>query len=582
MTRVEPPSVLSVEGLTITAPGGRTIVQNVGLSLRAGEISALIGESGSGKTTIGRAILRLLSPTLRIAEGVIGFEGHDLVRADAATLRSLRGSRMAAVFQEPMTSLNPSLTVGRQMMEALRLHEGLSKSEARKRSLEMLERVRIADPLRCFDEFPGKFSGGMRQRFMLASVLLTRPALLIADEPTTALDSLIRAEIMEQMVELTRELGTAVLLVSHDLGMVSQYADTVTVLHEGSVVERGDARRILMEPETDYVRRLVAALPSRPGDIRAVAPEETLARVADLDVEFVVKGPHPFARRRQFRAVRNVSFDIRRGEVLAVVGESGSGKTTIGRTLLGLTPPSAGRLEITDGSVPGVGRVQMIFQDSYSSLDPQMTLEQLVAEPLRHERGTSRKARLERAHAMLREVGLSDHFFSRYPHELSGGQRQRVGIARAVVGRPALVVADEPVSALDASVQRQVLDLLTQLQQSYALSYLFISHDLGVVEEIADRVIVMYRGRIVEIGPREAIFDRPRHPYTRRLLQATPRLIRTGDHRYALTTPPSATAAAPDGYIFPDTDEEDDNLQMELVDVGEGHHVLCTCAPALG
>jgi peptide/nickel transport system ATP-binding protein len=570
MTRDAGKPVLAIDGLTITAPGGRAVVSQVGLSLQAGEIGALIGESGSGKTTIGRAVLRLLSPALTIAGGTILFEGQDLVGADAATLRSLRGRRMAAVFQEPMTSLNPSMTVGRQMMEALRLHEGVSAREAKARSLEMLHRVRISDPARCFDEYPGKFSGGMRQRFMLASVLLTRPALLIADEPTTALDALIRREIMEQMVELTRELGTAVLLVSHDLGMVSQYADSATVLHDGLVVEQGQARRILLDPRTDYMRRFVAALPSRPAEAHAEVADATLVGVSGLNVAFPLKRPLLFGPRRHVRAVKDASFDIRRGEVLAVVGESGSGKTTVGRTLLGLHRAASGAIEFGTASAEGI---QMIFQDSYSSLDPQMTIERIVAEPLRHDARLTRDARLEQARQMLREVGLAEPFFARYPHELSGGQRQRVGIARAIVAQPALVVADEPVSALDASVQRQVLDLLMRLKQTYDLSYLFISHDLGVVEEIADRVIVMYRGRIVEAGPREAIFDRPRHPYTHQLLEATPRIVRRAQDHYELVVAPTGHAAAPSGFAYHQADDDD---AAEMVDLGGGHHVLCS------
>ena len=572
-------TVLKLSGLTIEAMGGKKIVDGVDFSLEPGEIGALIGESGSGKTTLGRAILRLLPAALQITQGSIRFAGTDLARADVDTLRKLRGREIGAVFQEPMMSLNPSISVGRQMEEALRLHERISRREARERSLAMLERLKIPDPMRCYEEYPGKFSGGMRQRFMLASVLLTRPSLLIADEPTTALDAVIRREIMEQMVELTQEMGTSVLLISHDLGMVSQYARHATVLYQGKVVEQGDAREIVLNPRTDYMRQLVRALPARSSSV-AVGGGQQLAKIKDLEVKFPARRALPFGSKREVRAVNGVSFDIAKGEVLAVVGESGSGKTTIGRTMLGLNRIARGDVsyasfgggEVAPGPKSGV---QMIFQDSYASLDPQMTLEATVAEPLRNQPGVSRRVRLERARDLLREVGLGDEFHRRYPHELSGGQRQRVGIARAVVSQPSLVVADEPVSALDATVQRQVLNLLMRLKDSYDLSYLFISHDLSVVEEIADRVIVMYCGHIVEIGSRDAIFDRPCHPYTYRLLQATPRIMRRGEDRYALAANPSAQSVAPQGYAFFEPDGADASDRPEMVSVAKEHMVLC-------
>ncbi|WP_374597675.1 dipeptide ABC transporter ATP-binding protein [Sphingosinicella sp.] len=571
--------VLAVEGLTIAAKGGSAIVQNLGFSLKSGEIGALVGESGSGKTTVGRAILRLLSPALSVTAGSIRFEGHDLVQADAGIMRNLRGRRIGAVFQEPMVSLNPSLTVGRQMMEALLLHEAISRREARARCLDMLERVRISDPLRCFNDYPGKFSGGMRQRFMLASVLSTRPSLLIADEPTTALDAIIRKEIMDQMVELVRELGTTVLLISHDLAMLSQYSDTTTVLKGGQIVEHGDTRDTLLHPRTTYMREFVAALPKRPASSSAETAEDELVSVTNLDVTFRTKPTAPFAKGGSVWAVQDVSFDVRRGEVVAVVGESGSGKTTLGRTLAGLNLVTSGTLDgpcFIDSQAKAVPRIQMIFQDSHSSLDPQMTLESIVAEPLRQDRSLTNAERLARAREALEEVGLPASFCKRYVHELSGGQRQRVGIARAVVSHPALVVADEPVSALDVSVQRQVLNLLAQMRSTYGLSYLFISHDLSVVEEIADRVLVMYRGRLVEAGTRESIFERPRHPYTRRLLEATPRIFHASDDTYELAIPSTEFSAAPDGFIYYEPDSANGGGLAQMVQIDQGHQVLCT------
>lgn len=578
----QPDPILSVEGLCIAARDGTRIVDDVGFRLGVGQIGALVGQSGSGKTSIGRAILRLLSPGLAITGGAIRFDGHDLATATPALMRTLRGRRIAAVFQEPMVSLNPSLTVGRQMMEALLRHERITQRDARDRCLDMLRRVRIADPVHCFGEYPGRFSGGMRQRFMLASVLTTRPALLIADEPTTALDAVIRKEIMDQMVELTRELGTSVLIVSHDLAMLSQYSDIATVLHQGRVVEQGDTRDILLRPRTDYMRGFVAALPRRPDVVPDAAAPVPLAAVRGLGVDFRLKRRGPFSPRRTLRAVKDVSFDIAKGEVVAVVGESGSGKTTIGRALVGLNSVATGSFARADGPrltagggewrMPGV---QMVFQDQHSSLDPQMTLEQIVAEPLRHDRSMNAAQRLRRARDLLAEVGLPDGFAGRYAHELSGGQRQRVGIARAVVARPSLIVADEPVSALDVAVQRQVLDLLMRMRDAYGLSYLFISHDLSVVEEIADRVLVMYRGRIVESGPRDAIFDRPHHPYTRRLLEATPRIFRGGGGSYALAVPPTIAVPAPAGHAYHEPAEGDDDAPLRMISIDGRHQVLC-------
>ncbi len=574
--------ILSVEGLCIATRDGTRIVDDVSFRLGAGQVGALVGQSGSGKTSIGRAILRLLSPGLAITGGAIRFDGHDLATASAAVMRGLRGRRIGAVFQEPMISLNPSLTVGRQMMEALLRHERITPRDARERCLDMLRRVRIADPDRCFGEYPGKFSGGMRQRFMLASVLTTRPALLIADEPTTALDAVIRKEIMDQMLDLTRELGTSVLIVSHDLAMLSQYSDIATVLHQGRVVEQGDTRDILLRPRTDYMRGFVAALPRRVEAAPTGAGARPLIKVQGLDVAFPLKRRTFFSPHRTLRAVKDVSFDIAKGEVVAVVGESGSGKTSIGRALVGLNRATAGSFARTDGPhlkaggaewrMPGV---QMVFQDQHSSLDPQMTLEQLVAEPLRHDPSMSAAQRLDRARDILAEVGLPGGFAKRYSHELSGGQRQRVGIARAVVARPSLIVADEPVSALDVGVQRQVLDLMMRMRDAYGLSYLFISHDLSVVEEIADRVLVMYRGRIVESGPRDAIFDRPHHPYTRRLLEATPRIFPGGGDSYELAVPPTIAVPAPAGHAYHEPGEGDDDAPLAMITIDGRHQVLC-------
>ena len=587
------PDILSVENLCVDirgAGGSRTrVVDGVSLTLGQGEIVALVGESGSGKTMIGRALLRLLPPVASVSGGALLFKGRDLLSLPASEMRGLRGRRIGMVFQEPMTSLNPSLKVGVQMAEALRLHAGLSRAEARRHGIAMLKRVKIADPERSFDAYPHQFSGGMRQRIMLASVLALRPELLIADEPTTALDAVIQNEILELMIELTREIGTAVLLVSHDLGVVAEYANSVAVLRQGSLIESGPPSEILLRPQHPYTRDLMAALPERPRDDGAEqALRHSLVKVENLCVDFRRKGFSLRPGSDVVRAVDDVSFSVGRGEVLAVVGESGSGKTTIGRALMRLCTKASGRIRFGGldfdtldkrGAMEMCGAVQMIFQDPFSSLDPRMTLEAIVAENLRRDQDLGRAERLARAREALQEVGLPESFMNRYPHELSGGQRQRVCIARAIVARPSFIVADEPVSALDPTIQKQVLTLLAGLQEKYGFSFLFISHDLGVVEQVADRVIVMYRGRILEIGPRDAIYDTPRHPYTIRLLEATPRLARRPDGSYVLKAPPVRRAETPKGYgFFNNGSMPEAPLSAGapvLVEVGPTHFLSC-------
>ena len=579
--------ILRVDRLQVSTLAGRRIVDDVSFDMLPGEIVALVGESGSGKTTIGRAILRLLPNGLACTGGDITLRGESLTATPQRELRKIRGGSIAAVFQDPMASLNPSLKVGRQMMEALRLHEDVDAHEARLRCLAMLERVRIENPQRCFDEYPGKFSGGMRQRFMLASVLLTRPAVLIADEPTTALDAIVRREIMEQAVELTREVGTAILLVSHDLGMVAQYAERSVVLKGGRVMDQGDARQVLLQPRVDYTRTLLDAFPERALAGGGSTRRSPLVRVRNIDVAFR-KGRRSILSRKEYvRAVKDVSFDIRSGEVLAVVGESGSGKSTVGKALVDLYKPSRGEILFANGierSGGGKGgartrpQVQMIFQDAGGSLDPRMTIKQAVAEPLRAGGIAAAAERLRRAKDMLAEVGLGDDMHDCYPHQLSGGQRQRVGIARAIVGGGDLIVADEPVSALDVSIQRQILDLLKQLHSAYGLTYLFISHDLDVVEELADRVMVMQRGCLVEIGSRDAVFDDPRHPYTRALLEATPRIRRVAPSRYALASLTNRHADPPLGHRFDVPVAEPPEHAVEtacMVEVADDHFVRC-------
>ena len=527
--------LLSVEHLSIQAgENGPVVVDDLSFELPAGEMLALVGESGSGKTMAARAVLDLLPPPMRRIGGCIRFDGQDLAALPPKGLRKIRGARIGMVFQEPMVSLNPAMPIGRQMAEALKLHLRLDDAEIRRRSLAMLERIQIADPERCLSAYPHEFSGGMRQRIMLASVMLTKPALLIADEPTTALDTLVQREVLDLMVELTRENGTAVLMISHDLAMVARYARHVVVLQRGRAVDGGPTEQVLLHPRDDYTRRLLDALPKRGPARPPVDRTVPLLAVENVTIDHAGR-QRLFSRSAAKRAVDGVSLAIHPGETLALVGGSGSGKTTLGRAIIGLKQPSGGRIlfrgqEVHGGQGPGARdhrlNCQMIFQDPYSSLDPRMKIGAIVAEPLRLAPEMSAKQKADRLAETLVDCGLSPEHAGRYPHQLSGGQRQRVAIARAIIRRPALVIADEPVSALDMTVQKQILELFRSLQERYGFACLFVSHDLGAVEQVADRVAVMQSGKIVETGPRDTVFDHPQHDYTRELLAAAPSLHR--------------------------------------------------------
>lgn len=525
--------LLNIDQLTLTAGAGRPLVSQASLAVARGEIVGVVGESGSGKTLLGRAIMRLTPPAIERAGGDIHLDGTSIYGLRPAQLRALRGPKVAMVFQEPMTSLTPSLTVGQQLVEGLEQHAPAERATHRDRIEAMLRRVGLSDVARVLEAYPHEFSGGMRQRIMIASAMLLRPALLIADEPTTALDAVIQREVMEMLVELTQENGTAVLLISHDLPMVARYAQRMVVMRRGDIVETGDTAQLLAAPAHDYTRQLLATLPQRRPP-RPLARQAPLLSARGLTVDYGARAGW-FGKRAGHRVLHGVDLDIHPGEVVAVVGESGSGKTTLGSVLTGLVAPTGGTLRYKGQPLAARGPVyndyryhcQMVFQDPYSSLDPRMTVFALVAEALRLAPALSPAQKHERVAATLQDVGLGGDFGLRYPHELSGGQRQRVAIARALVRRPALLIADEAVSALDVTVRAQVLDLLADLQQRYGFSCLFISHDLGVVEQIADRVIVMRSGRIVEEGVRDAIFDTPREPYTRQLLSAIPLLEAT-------------------------------------------------------
>ncbi|MBB6014719.1 peptide/nickel transport system ATP-binding protein [Aquamicrobium lusatiense] len=522
-------TTLSIRDLDIGLANGMPLVRKVSFDIAPGQVMALVGESGSGKTLIGRAILRLLPEGIRQTAGEIRYHGKDLSEAGTQDMSRLRGARIGMVFQEPLVSLNPALRIGEQMAEGLRLHHKLSAAEIRERSIAMLRRIHIADPEGCLTSYPHQFSGGMRQRIMLASVMLLRPDLLIADEPTTALDTLSEREVLETMIELTREVGTSILLVTHNLGLVARYADETVVLRQGEVVERGHSAAILASPEQDYTRQLVEALPRAPAVARTSPAGKAILEARDLKLSFA-SGSGFGLRSHRKPVLRGVSLAIRKGETVAVVGASGSGKTTLGRAMLRLIDTDSGQLlyhgqdiaRAPDRRLRDFRRsCQIVFQDPFSSLDPRMRVKALVGEPLRHDASLSAQEKASRVRSTLADVGLPG-YEERLPHELSGGQRQRVAIARAIVSQPDLIVADEPISALDMTVQKQVLELFERLQSERGFACVFISHDLAAVRQIAHRIVVMDRGEIAEEGDCHDVFENPRHEYTRRLIAASP------------------------------------------------------------
>ncbi|WP_373824670.1 ABC transporter ATP-binding protein [Achromobacter insuavis] len=528
-------ALVTVSNLSLTVGrGGREIVGGVSFEVAPGEMVGIVGESGSGKTQAARAIMGLTPPPLVVAGGSIRFEGVEVTQASPAALRKLRGARIGMVFQEPMTSLNPSMSIGRQLDEGLKLHRrDLSTAQRRERILEMLRRVGIRDPKAAVEAWPHEFSGGMRQRMMLASVMLLEPALLIADEPTTALDAVVQRDVLELMVDLTREHNTAVLMISHDLPMVARYTERMVVMQHGKVLETGTTAGILERPQHPYTRKLLDAMPRRL-PARPPIQEAPIVEVRNLVVDYAGH-QRLFSRTGAKRALNGIDLHVKPREVVAVVGGSGSGKTTLGRAIAGLLSPTSGQILFRNQPVSRRSpawrdyrlNCQMVFQNQYSSLDPRITIGELVGEGLRMLVDMPAADKRRRVDEVLAEVGLGSEYAKRFPHELSGGQRQRVAIARAVVRRPSFVIADEPVSALDVTVRAQVLDLFADLQERHGFSCLFISHDLGVVEQVADRVVVMRDGGIVEQGTRDTVFDQPREEYTRSLLSAIPALEST-------------------------------------------------------
>jgi len=586
-------ALLSVADLEVrfeTSHGVIHAVDGVSYEVGRGEIVALVGESGSGKSVSALAILGLLPRRRARISGRVLFEGRDLLSLPESEMRAVRGRKIAMIFQDPMTSLNPVLSTGLQLAEPLKVHLGMSAAAARARALELVAQVGVTDPERRLEQFPHQLSGGMRQRIMIAMALSCEPKLIIADEPTTALDVTIQAQILDLLRELSRRLGIALVIITHNLGVVARYADRVNVMYAARLAEQAGVDRIFAAPRHFYTLGLLRSVPrldegrrsalatieGLPPDLRDLPPgcrfaPRCAARIAACDdaermmevdpghrsacvragdVAIAGVAPAVAGARKAFageapvlevadlakhfdaagsasvRAVDGVTFMIRRGETLGLVGESGCGKSTIGRLILGLETPTAGRILIGGSVVTNRGfhhKAQMVFQDPMSSLNPRMTIGQFIAEPLLvHRMVPSRRAARNRVAELLGQVGLFPYMADRDPHELSGGQRQRAGIARALAMEPSLIVCDEPVSALDVSIQAQVINLLETLQDRHALALLFISHDLAVVRHIADQVAVMYLGKLVERAPGDAIYADPRHPYTRALLDAVP------------------------------------------------------------
>jgi microcin C transport system ATP-binding protein len=516
-------SLLEVRDLSVDF-GPRRVVDHVSFTLDIGEKLALVGESGSGKTVTALSLLRLVEGAH--VSGEIIFDGNDVLKMSDVALRGLRGRDIAMIFQEPMTALNPIYTVGKQIVESIQIHEGLADAAAGARAVELLGHTGIPEPERRFHSYPHQLSGGQRQRAMIAMALACRPKLLIADEPTTALDVTIQAQILALLDDLQREFGMAVLLITHDLNMVRRFADKVGVMQAGVIVESATTETIFSAPRHDYTRHLLASRPERMA-VPLAADAATLLSVERLTCTFPIK--RAWFRHEDFFAVRDADFDLRRGETLGIVGESGSGKTTLGLCVLRLQASSGSiefdgsRLdELSQGALrPIRRRLQVVFQDPFSSLSPRRTVEQIIGEGLElHFPELDAAGRRQRIAEVMADVGLDPSMLGRYPHEFSGGQRQRIAIARVAVLQPDLLVLDEPTSALDASVQRQVLILLTDLQQRLGMSYLFISHDLAVIRAVAHRMLVMKDGRVVESGDTQTILDNPQHPYTQELLAA--------------------------------------------------------------
>ncbi|MBU9812014.1 ABC transporter ATP-binding protein [Rahnella sp. SL6] len=563
LTRGQPENrqpVLSVKHLTTSFRGEDDwlpVVRDLSFDVYPGETLAIVGESGSGKSVTSLSVMRLLKAQSSRIEGEVWLNQRNLLTLSDKQMRDIRGNDMAMIFQEPMTSLNPTFSIGRQIAESLKRHRGMSSAQARAETLRLLEKVRIPNANARFDEYPHQFSGGMRQRVMIAMALALKPKLLIADEPTTALDVTIQGQILDLIKTLQEEEGMAVLFITHDMGVVAEIADRTLVMYRGEAVESGVTEDIFHRPQHPYTRALLAAVPKlgsmqghawplrfpqinlqtgETGEPKEVAETvgsglTPLLSVKNLSARFPVYGGIFSRQVGAVHAVENISFDLYPGETLSLVGESGCGKSTTGRAVTRLLKPHSGAIDFDGFDVMNLGRrdilqmrqrIQMIFQDPFASLNPRMRIGDALIEPMLQHKLHNRSDAKEKAASLLQKVGLSPDMLRRFPHEFSGGQRQRICIARALTLDPKVIVADESVSALDVSVKAQVVNLLLDLQESMHLSYLFISHDMAVVERVSHRVAVMYLGEIVEIGPRAAIFDNPQHAYTRKLMASVP------------------------------------------------------------
>ncbi|MEM9221895.1 MAG: ABC transporter ATP-binding protein [Pseudomonadota bacterium] len=535
--------LLSVEDLTVTFgtdAGRNSAVNGLSYALHRGETLAIVGESGSGKSVSSLALLGLLPRrSARVERGRAMFQGRNLLTLTEPEQRKIRGDRIAMIFQEPMTSLTPVLRIGLQLTEPLLVHTQMTRREAFARAVEMLALVGLDRPKERMGQFPHQLSGGMRQRVMIAMAMANTPVILIADEPTTALDVTVQSQILDLMRDLKDRFGTAIILVTHDMGVVAEMADRVVVMNEGRTVESGPVREIFATPREAYTQRLLAAVPRLGAHHAHAAPRAVVAEPVAVGAPVLVArhmtkmfgGNGLFRSASGTLAMDDVSITLNAAETLALVGESGSGKSTTGRAVLRMIEVDAGAITVAKSDVRALSRralrrerrhMQMIFQDPFAALNPRMSAGALVGEPMRIHQIARGSEITDRVDALFRRVGLDADFIRRYPHEFSGGQRQRLCIARALAAEPKIIVADEPTSALDVSVQAQVLELMLELQQSLGLSYLFISHDVAVVEQVSHRVAVMHRGRIVETGPRQAVLGAPRHPYTKALLAAVP------------------------------------------------------------
>ena len=615
--------VLSVQNLEVTFPtpdGDVDAVRGVSWAVSEGEVLAIAGESGSGKSVSVLAAMGLLPPTAQVA-GSIAYRGRDVLAMSDKEREQIRGSAISMVFQDPMTSLNPVMTVGTQIAEGVRIHQRTDKATARSRAVELLDLVGIPNPVQRIDAYPHELSGGMRQRAMIAMAIANDPDLLIADEPTTALDVTIQAQVLDVLERAREATGSALVIITHDLGVVARTADRVLVMHDGQAVETGEANDVFERPRHAYTASLLEAVPRIDAPARTPPPhpdaDTPLVEAVDLVKTFPVRSTGAFRRTiGTVQAVSGVSLHINRGETLGLVGESGSGKSTIARCILQLLHPTTGAVRFNGQDLADLSRrqlqalrrkMQIVFQDPMASLDPRMTVSAIIAEPLRIHRTTddtddapppsrrrssddaappSRRRSSEdikaRVAELLELVGLAPQHGNRYPHEFSGGQRQRVGIARALALEPDLLILDEPVSALDVSIQAGVLDLLEDLQSTLGLTYLFVAHDLAVVRQVSDRVAVMYLGRIVETGTGPEVYETPAHPYTQALLSAVPipePKLERRRRRIVLEGDAPNPADPPSGCRFRTRCWKAESIcaehDPELLDLGIGHPVAC-------